>query len=140
MRPFNAVFDTGSRMNIVRQDALSDGWQTWLTKDTVLPTLRDANGRPLRLLGEILLRIRFGNTKYRVPVIVSDMLAVEVIIGTRFMNRYVDAIECRNRTIRLNRGGKIPILSRHDARRPYERPNDRPNDSDDQKDSPRNDK
>ena len=51
MLPFNAVFDTGSGMNIVRQDALTDGWQTWLTKDTVLPTLGDANGRPLRLLG-----------------------------------------------------------------------------------------
>ena len=51
MRPFNALLDTGSGMNIVRQDALTDGWQTWLTKDTVLPTLGDANGRPLRLLG-----------------------------------------------------------------------------------------
>ena len=51
MRPFNAVFDTGSGMNIVRQDALTDGWQTLLTKDNVLPTLGDANGRPLRLLG-----------------------------------------------------------------------------------------
>ena len=50
MRPFNAVFDTGCGMNIVRQDALTDGWQTWLTKDAVLPTLGDANGRPLRLL------------------------------------------------------------------------------------------
>ena len=51
MRPFNAVFDIGSGMNIVRQDALNDGWQTWLTKDNVLPTLGDANGRPFRLLG-----------------------------------------------------------------------------------------
>ena len=140
MRPFNAVFDTGSGMNIVRQDALTDGWQTWLTKDTVLPTLGDANGRPFRLLGEIVLRIRFGNTTYRVPFIVADKLAVEVIVVTRFMNRYVDAIECRNQTIRLNRGGTIPILSRHDARRPPERPNERPNDNDDQNDSPRTDK
>ena len=87
-------------MNIVRQDALTDGWQTWLTKDAVLPMLGDANGRPLRLLGEIVLRIRFGNVTYRVPFIVADKLAVEVIVGTRFMNRYVNAIECRNQTIR----------------------------------------
>ena len=56
------------------------------------------------------------------------------------MNRYVDAIECRNQTIRLNRGGTIPILSRHGARRSYEGRNDSPNDNDDQYDSPRNDK
>ena len=56
------------------------------------------------------------------------------------MNRYVDVIEFRNRTIRLNRGGTIPILSRHGAQRSYEGRNDTTNDNDDQNDSPRNDK
>ena len=132
MLPFNALFDTGSEMNIVKRDALTDGWQTWLTKDTVLPTLGEDNGRPLRLLREIVLRIRFGNTTYRVPFLVADKLAVEVIVGTRFMNRYVDAIECRKQTIRLNRGGTIPILSRHGARRTHEGSNDIQNDNDNQ--------
>ena len=92
MRPFNAVFDTGSGLNIVRQDALTDGWQTWLTMDNVLPTLRDGNRRPLCLLGEGVLRTRFRNTTYRLPFIIADKLAVNGIVGTRFMNRYVDAI------------------------------------------------
>ena len=140
MRPFNAVFDTGSGMNIVRQDTLTNGWQTWLTKDTVIPTLGDADGRPLSLLGEIVLRIRFGNTTYRVPFIVPDKFAVEVIVGTRFMNRYVGAIECRNQTIRLSQGGTIPILYRHGARRSHEGRNDILNDNDEQNDSPRKDK
>ena len=81
-----------------------------------MPRLGDANGRQLRLLGEITLRIRFGNTTYRAPFIVADKLAVNVIIGTRFMNRYVDAIEFRTQTIRLFRGAKIPILSRTNQR------------------------
>ena len=81
MRPFNPVFYTSSGMNIVRQDALTGGWQKWLTKHTVLPTLRDAIGRPLRLLGEIVLRIRIGNKTYRVPFIVADKLAVELSVG-----------------------------------------------------------
>ena len=81
-----------------------------------MPRLGGANGRPLRLFGEITLRIRFGNTTYRVPFIVADKLAVKVIIGTRFMNRYVDAIECRTQTIRLFRGSTIPILSRTNQR------------------------
>ena len=83
MRPFNAVFDTGSGMKIVRQDALTAGRQMWPTKDNVLPTLGDANGRPLRLPGEIVLRIHFGSTTYCVPFIVADKPAVEVIVGTR---------------------------------------------------------
>ena len=115
MLPFNALFGTGSGMKILRQDALTDGWQTCPTKDTVLPMLGDANGRPLRLLGEIILFIRFGNKMYRVPFIVADKLAVEVIVGTRFMNRSVDAIECRNQTIRLIRGGTILLWSHHGA-------------------------
>ena len=136
----NAVFETGSGMNIVRRDALTAGWETLLTRDAVLPTLGDANGRPLRLLGKIILRMRFGNTTYRVPFIVAEKLAIEFIAGICFMNRYVIAIACRSQTIPLQRGGTIPILSLHDARRPHERPNDKPNDKHDTHDRPRNDK
>ena len=34
-------------MNMVRRDSLTDGCETLQTKDAVLPTLGDANGRPL---------------------------------------------------------------------------------------------
>ena len=116
MLPFNAVFYTGSGMKIVKRDALFDGWENLRDRDATMPRIGDANRRPLRLLGEITLLIRFGNTTYRVPFIVADMLAVKVIIETRFMNRYVDAIECRTQTIRLFRGATIPILSRTNQR------------------------
>ena len=82
----------------------------------------------------------FGNTTYRVPFIVAEKLAVEVIVGTRFMNRYVTAIECRGQTIWLHRGSAIPILSRHDARRTHERPKDKPNENNVTPNCPRNDK
>ena len=112
MLPSNAVFDTGSGMNIVNRDALFNEWEKLLDRDATMPRLGDANGRPLRLLGEIALPIRFGNTTYRVPFIVADKRAVNVIVGTRFMNRYVDAIEYRTQTISRFRGATIPILSR----------------------------
>ena len=101
MLPFNAVFDTGPGMIIVKLGALFNGWERLLEKDAKMPRLGDANGRPLRLLGEITLRIRFGNTTYRVPFIVADKLAVNFIIGSRFMNRYFEAIECWKQMIRL---------------------------------------
>lgn len=63
---FNALFDTGSGMYIVGRDALTDGCRKFLTKEAVLPTLRDANGRPLRFFGEFVTRMRFANTTYRV--------------------------------------------------------------------------
>ena len=72
MLPFNAVFGTGSGMNIVQRDALFDVWEKLLDKDATMPRLGDANGRPLRLLVEITLRISFGNTTYRVPFIVAN--------------------------------------------------------------------
>ena len=75
-----------------------------------MPKFGDANRRPLRPLGEITLRIPFGNTTYRVLFIVADKLAVNVIRGTRFRSRYVEAIECRTQTIRLFCYATIPIL------------------------------
>ena len=127
-------------MKILRQYSLTYGWQTWLTKGAVLPTFGDANGRPVRIFGEIILLIRFGNKIFRVPFIVADKLVVEFIVGTRFMNRYVDAIECRNQKIRLNWGGTIPILSRQGARRAHEGLEDIPNDNEDTNGGPRHDK
>lgn len=48
-------------MNIVRRYALNEGLKTLLRTDAVLAMLGDANGKPLRLLGEIFLWMRFGN-------------------------------------------------------------------------------
>ena len=84
--------------------------------------------------------MRFRNTTYRVPFIVAEKLAVEVILGARFMNRYVNAIERRSQKIQIHRGRTIPILSRHDARYRHERPNDKPNENNDTHDSPRTNK
>ena len=95
MLPANAVFDTGSGMRIVRRDALFDGWERLLDKDEIMPRLGDANVRPLRPLEEMTLRIRFGYTTYGVPFIVADTRAVNVIIGTCFMKRYVGVTDCR---------------------------------------------
>ena len=103
-------------MNIVKRDALFYGWEKLIDRNATTPRLGEANGRPLRLLGEITLRIRFRNTTYRVAFIVADKLAVTVITGTRYVNRYVDAIECRTQTIRLFRGATIPILFRTNQR------------------------
>ena len=50
------------------------------------------------------------------PFVVTDSLAVDVIIGTRFMNQHVDAIECRRQCVKIHRGCVLPIHARnHDG-------------------------
>ena len=49
-----------------------------------------------RLLRDILLQMRLVNTTYRLSFILAGNLAVKVIVGTRYMNRYVEAIKRRD--------------------------------------------
>ena len=79
----------------------------------VVPRLGYANGRPLRLLGVALIRARFGNSVFHMTFFVAESLAVDVIIGTLFMNQHVDAIECRRQCVKLHRGSVLPILARN---------------------------
>ena len=116
LRPFSAVFDTSSGPNLTRKSALFDGWERYFVRNATVPRLGDANGGPLRLLGVALIRARFGNSLFHMPFVVADSLALEVIIGTRFMNQHVDAIECRRKCVKLHRGCVLPILARnHDG-------------------------
>ena len=55
---------------------------------------------------------------YRVSFLVSERLAVSVIIGTAFMNRHVRGIMSMDGEIKLTRA-TIPILSRHHGRKTY---------------------
>ena len=116
LRPFSAVFDTGSGSNLMRRSALFARWELYLVRNETVTRLADANGRLLQLLGVKLLRARFANTFFHLPLVVADSFAVYVIIGTRFMNQHVDAIECRRRCVKIHRGCVLSILARnHDG-------------------------
>ena len=112
LRPFPSVFDAGSGPNLIRESALFDGWERYLVKNETVPRLGDASGRPLRLRGVMLIRARFGNSLYHLPFVVAESLAVDVIIGTRFMNQHVESIKCRRQCVKLHRGSVPPILAR----------------------------
>ena len=60
-----------------------------------------------------LIRARFDKSLFHMPFVVADSPAVYVIIGTRFMNQHVDAIECRRQCVKLHRGCVLPILARN---------------------------
>ena len=94
MRPYHVVMDTGAGFNVIRSSALPNGWQDKLIPDFQLLNLSDANRKTLKLQGAIELKVRFKNSIFSVPFIVADRLAVDVILGTCFMNKNVEAIEC----------------------------------------------
>ena len=118
MRLFHMAFDIGSGYNVIRLRDLPQGWENYRIPDASMPALGDANGSRLRLRGQVVMRVRFGSAMYRVSFLITERLAFSVVIGTAFMNRHVRGIMCMDGEIRLTRA-TIPILSRHDGRKPY---------------------
>lgn len=92
MRTLHAVLDTGAGPNLIRSDVLPIGCRQNLVTSAHLPRLGDANGRPLQLQGVVILRLRLGNSHFRVPFVVATRLAASMIIGTDFLDRNVRAI------------------------------------------------
>lgn len=109
MRTSQFAFDTGAGLNIIRRSALPEGWEEGIDRKANSMRLNDANGRPLALGESTWLPIRFANSLYRVKFIVADRLAVEVIIGTAFLNRHLLAILCTQQRIRF-RDGEMAIF------------------------------
>ena len=91
LRPFSAVLDNGSGPNLIRKSALFDGWERYLVRNETVKRLIDARGRPIRLLGLVLIRGRFGDPLSHLPFVVAYSLAVDVIIRIRFMIEQGDA-------------------------------------------------
>ena len=92
VRPHHIAFGTGFGPSVIRRSDLPQGWGDEWFHDQDLPSLGDANGNSLKLMGKIVLRVRLGSATYRVLFVVAEHLAVSVIIGTSFMNRNVKGI------------------------------------------------
>lgn len=71
---------------------------------TAPPRLNEANGRQLALGESVGLTTRFANTLYQNMFIVAERLAVDVIIGSDFMNRHVEEILCNEQRVRFRYG------------------------------------
>ena len=114
LRPTTVVIDTGAGFALIKKSRLPANWREFEVNSTNLPRLGDANGNALQLEAMVHLTIRLGNTLYRVPFLVAERLAVDVIVRTAFMNKHVQHICCRDQVIDLYQGGTIPILAARD--------------------------
>ena len=106
--------DTGAGFALIKKSMLPANWRDFEVKSTNLPRIWDANGNALQLEAMVHLTIRLGNTLYRVPFLVAERLAVDVILGKAFMNKHIQNICCRDQAIDLYQGGTIPILASSD--------------------------
>lgn len=79
-----------------------------------MPKLGDANGKHLKLLAAIRLRLRIGKAHFRVPFFVAPTLAAPLIIGTSFLDSKVKAIRCMKCLVQTS-CGSIRILVRNKA-------------------------
>ena len=109
--PFHIVFDTGAGINVIRRSALPNGWEASRVTNEELPNLGDANGQPFRVGGALKLYVRLRDAMYSTAFVFVEHLAVDVILGTTFMNRNVKSIECMRQQIRFRDDRTFPILS-----------------------------
>ena len=114
LRPTTVVMDTGAGSALIKKRMVHANWRDFEMKSTNQPRLGVANGNALQLEAVVHLTIRLGNILYRVPFLVAERLAVDVILGTEFMKKHVQHICCRDKVIDLYQGGTIPILPASD--------------------------
>ena len=116
--PKEFLLDTGSAYNVIRSNVLPKGWQAFITSSGALPELGDAGGHRIKLAHEVILRVRFGNSLYRVAFLVAEKLSVPIILGTQFANRHVDAIRCIKGRVEFTRDS-VPIIGHGNAEKPW---------------------
>lgn len=114
MRIFHFVLDTGARPRFIRSDVLPIGWRQNLVTSVHLPGLGDAKSRPLQLLVSVFVRLRLGNSHFRVSFIVMKHLAASMIFGIDFLDSHVRAISCMEVIVEMT-PGTVCILHRNKA-------------------------
>ena len=111
LTPHTIAVDTCSGYNLIARRALPAGWKQLYDAASETPRLAGADESPLQLSGTVALTVRLGNNYYRVQFVIAEKLAVDVLLGTAFIDEHVRAIDVQSRNIPLMRGGAIPILN-----------------------------
>lgn len=63
----------------------------------------------LQILLAVNLRIQFGNAVYKTTILVATYFSMDVLIGTRFMDRHLNFNRCIDQQVQSIRG-KRPLL------------------------------
>lgn len=76
--------------NLILLNVLLYSWKDSVYITRKEPETNDANGNDLDIQEVVLLKNWFGNTLYRIKLIVANSLAIDAIVFTELMNRHVE--------------------------------------------------
>ena len=102
--------------NFIRKSELDSEWESHIRYGP-LPSVCDANNKPLKAMGIITQVVRLGHFIVETDFIVCETLAAEVVLGAAFMDKCVEAILPRKKSVELIDGSTVPIV-----RKPWGRP------------------
>ena len=108
MVPTSSVLDTGAGPNLIHAKVLPANWKHYL-KPLSGPPLIAANRHRLNAIGEIPLYLRLGEFRAKVHFAVVTNMAVTCILGTSFIDRFLNAIHPGPKLIHLH--GDPPVAT-----------------------------
>ena len=111
-----SVLDTGAGPNLIRKSELPQGLET-LVSFGPTQDIGDANNRPLRTVGTIRMPVRLGLFVATAEFVVCEKLAVPLILGADYCDRFVEAIYPRKKTVELADFSEVPIIRWFSARK-----------------------
>ena len=104
-----AVLDSGSGPNLVHARAVPGRWREYV-KPIQGPYLVDAQRKRITTLGSLRMIVRLGQFKALVDFIVVQNMAVDLILGTSFIDKHVKAIYPRYRKVTFYNDPPVSII------------------------------
>ena len=110
--PCDGVVDTGAGPNLVDQRTLPPHWLKHVQpfNSDIAKNLVGAEESPLNIRGVFPLYVRMGKLRCRVWCGVVPKLAVPVLLGTSFIDKFIKTIDVENRRIMPRGSHAVPIL------------------------------
>ena len=99
MHSCRPVLDTGAGLNLVRSNVLPANWRSYAEKLDRMPRIKDANNTRLVVQYAVYLYVDVGCVKVFDRFFVAAYLTVPCILGTAFMERHLEAIFTRLKTV-----------------------------------------
>ena len=115
-----AVLDSGAGPNFIRESDLPHG--VTRLRYGPLPNVADANDNSIRMKGLAGLIVLLGARLVKLEFIVCERLAAPLILGCDFMDRFVESIYPRKKTVEMDDGTTIPITQNPLKRPPVASP------------------
>ena len=121
------LVDTGSSMNLVAFNFLSEGW-----KEQILPydgrPIKSANKSAIDGIGKVRLCLEVGSLRVKVWFAVVRNLVTRILVGTPFIDNYIRGIHPPTRLIVPRASPPVHILAINDTDMDAIDPNDNASD------------